>query len=702
MEEKLNEVLKIGFNYLSELLPEFAFRLKNDHWVSSNRLKIDGTTGSDIGKVYAYQDNFYCLVDYRLNTVEIPTYLVGSDFHPEITNRHEAFIYISNHIENSPLPISNHKINKLSIDITKNKNNLQSKYVANLELATAAYFSKNSDFRGLSEKLFRHFGFGSKYKINVADENLLKKIPITLPIFNSEMGLISWLTYKHDAKNRYIFPQGNKPLLMFQRPNCRSNKAYFTPYPDEAIITEGVFDCLSAWITGFTCVTAIGGCSISDHQIGILKVSKIKKITIIFDTDEAGINGAERVSKVLKKHHFQVFILKLPSLEDGSKNDLDLFLRKSGADELKYLLEKRFYSPVADIKLSAINNHYFPSMGFDDYLKFRRYDARTLKTNLPFKGHEIGYKIGTISTIAGKTGHGKTTFLLNQCFEALVSGYRVLFVSFEERSEDLFDKLFIIFLGYIYKGIPVKNVDISKCRLIMEKILNKPDESPESNDCYNINQHFRGVYFVEILNRPDHIHYDAVKNLCKLFHEIFIETKLLGVHFDPERTIENLSENTDIYFEENPSFDLMLIDYSQLMEYHETSTRQIELKKICLQLRNIAIKYSFAILMGAQFSRAVNDYSDIAATAIGECSEIEKTSHLVFSLWNSSQEYLLNKKPRPEGMSAAVSVELSILKNRGGVLKKGYYSHEQDFNILKPAKKDISLPENYENFDNYS
>jgi DNA primase len=70
-----------------------------------------------------------------------------------------------------------------------------------------------------------------------------------------------------------------------------------TATPD-LIICEGEFDAMSMRSKGFTGSIATGSCQVSEKQVNNI-IKKAERITILFDPDEAGLEGANKLTDLL-------------------------------------------------------------------------------------------------------------------------------------------------------------------------------------------------------------------------------------------------------------------------------------------------------------------------------------------------------------------------------------------------------------------
>lgn len=112
---------------------------------------------------------------------------------------------------------------------------------------------------------------------------------------------------------------------------------------------------------------------------------------------------------------------------------------------------------------------------------------------------------------------------------------------------------------------------------------------------------------------------------------------------------------------------LICIDYMQLLndslDKGKRTSRQEELKSICLKMKDCAIDTGLPILISAQFNREVQSVQEMHATKIGEAGDIERISNLLLGLWN------LKFKPSIKGKSSSHftpedALYIEVLKGR--------------------------------------
>jgi DNA primase len=95
---------------------------------------------------------------------------------------------------------------------------------------------------------------------------------------------------------------------------------------DEALLVEGYADVLALHEYGFEEAVASGGTALTPEQARLLS-RYTRRVTILFDGDEAGLRATLRALEMLLTLNFEVRVLRLPQGEDP-----DSFLRRQGRE----------------------------------------------------------------------------------------------------------------------------------------------------------------------------------------------------------------------------------------------------------------------------------------------------------------------------------------------------------------------------------
>ncbi|HEX5229050.1 MAG TPA: DNA primase, partial [Bryobacteraceae bacterium] len=113
---------------------------------------------------------------------------------------------------------------------------------------------------------------------------------------------------------------------------------------DYAVLVEGYMDVIGVYSAGVHNVVASCGTALTNTQVRALKRHS-ENIVVNFDPDTAGANAAERSIELLLDESLRVRVLEL-----GGELDPDEYVKASGADAYRRLLEKapRYFHWLAD------------------------------------------------------------------------------------------------------------------------------------------------------------------------------------------------------------------------------------------------------------------------------------------------------------------------------------------------------------------
>jgi DNA primase len=109
---------------------------------------------------------------------------------------------------------------------------------------------------------------------------------------------------------------------------------------DEALLVEGYADVLALHEYGFEEAVASGGTALTPEQARLLS-RYTRRVTILFDGDEAGLRATLRALEMLLTLNFEVRVLRLPQGEDP-----DSFVRAHGVEAFR--LRLRHAIPFVD------------------------------------------------------------------------------------------------------------------------------------------------------------------------------------------------------------------------------------------------------------------------------------------------------------------------------------------------------------------
>ncbi|MBS1988850.1 hypothetical protein JST56_07755 [Candidatus Dependentiae bacterium] len=309
-----------------------------------------------------------------------------------------------------------------------------------------------------------------------------------------------------------------------------------------------------------------------------------------------------------------------------------------------------------------------------DFLLGKNSEEEIIKElQLVSPGISTGYKIGAIdlsfpggavSIIAAPTGHGKTTALINFTLGAL------------ERNPDQD----AYFFTYEESGASILSLFVNSW--VNKNLSNKSIGALSKNNRKSIENYFR--------SGTDEFFTDTLRSLFKMhkdqFFQDLINTERLKVFYS-DWTANQLIEAIHFIKNNRPRTGLIVIDYMQLLKLSNSKiSRQEELKKICLMLKDCAIKTGLPIVLAAQFNRTVVTESELRSENIGEAGDIERIASLILGMFNLDTDttYFKVLKGRSIGKDHQEFMSFNgnacILKNRPKASKNYSNSERISFN----------------------
>ena len=276
----------------------------------------------------------------------------------------------------------------------------------------------------------------------------------------------------------------------------------------------------------------------------------------------------------------------------------------------------------------------------EDEVKERQANKpESLKTGYTIGGEDLLLPSGAISIFTAPTSHGKTTILINLLLNTVAEhpDKRFYLFSYEEDGDSI---LINTLNTYIDRDLSRNNR-----RSIKSFYSQGTDEYFKNGSDFHSG---RDRFFKELVNSQRlNIHY---------------------TDYSSEALIEAIR-----YLHKNTNIGGVFIDYMQLLskEGGKYNTRQEELKRICLDLKDLSVETGLPIVLGAQFNREVTNHLLIHPTKIGEAGDIERIANLIVGLWNNNFEPLggtgeineINKR----NIYEPNTIYSKILKNRGGI-----------------------------------
>jgi replicative DNA helicase len=307
---------------------------------------------------------------------------------------------------------------------------------------------------------------------------------------------------------------------------------------------------------------------------------------------------------VLKNNKELIINVLKNSLEETDPQIVQL---QSEVDGLRTAIQKREKAEILRSS-SAHANSCFEQLlvapSEQDLVEEVRKISPGVATGYRIGDMELKLEGGEISVVAAPTGHGKTSFLIN-----------VLLGILRQRDTSVY--------LFSYEEARASVVCLALNSYIGEKLSANNRESIKAwfRDCTLTMPDGKRAMFLEKKNR---------------FFQDLIQSRRLNIFYS-SYTAEELALTIRFLATQSPRPTVICIDYMQLLRLGNAgkwSSRQEELKQICLLLKDCAVETGLPILIAAQFNRSVQSECAMVAQAIGEAGDIERIAALILGLWN--------------------------------------------------------------------
>ncbi|MEO7084052.1 MAG: DNA primase [Gemmatimonadaceae bacterium] len=95
---------------------------------------------------------------------------------------------------------------------------------------------------------------------------------------------------------------------------------------ERLVIVEGYFDVIRLMLAGITETVATSGTALTEQQAEMISKHQVKKVFLLYDSDQAGLKATFRAGDVLLSKGLKVSVISLPDGEDP-----DTYVAKTGA-----------------------------------------------------------------------------------------------------------------------------------------------------------------------------------------------------------------------------------------------------------------------------------------------------------------------------------------------------------------------------------
>ena len=361
-----------------------------------------------------------------------------------------------------------------------------------------------------------------------------------------------------------------------------------------AVIVEGEPDCLRLFqscfdssLLDFAVLTSTAGSnSVPKDLKTIPKIfPNLKRVSIIYDNDEPGKEGSQKIAKAFRKLGYSIHIYNFPPD------------KKKGYDITDFLQEGNPFSNIFTLPVEIITTYYDTRPAIESFDK-AYVETETIKTGIKTFDHLTGGLQGLV-ILGGETGTGKTTFMLNIVHQAILQKHPVLYVSYELGYTELRVKLASMCSDYNYNDL---------CR--DRKTFLKARQSLENNSAFD----YLKIIDSTLLSNGNDCIQDGITSLRKQFP--------------------------------NSKIPLLVIDYLQGMPIAKGGEYRLSLASSVQKLRNLVRQQDIVILTASATNTQRSSNSSIHAGIFRETSEIEYSAYIAMVLgYKEEQKENGNVKP---------------------------------------------------------
>lgn len=258
-------------------------------------------------------------------------------------------------------------------------------------------------------------------------------------------------------------------------------------------------------------------------------------------------------------------------------------------------------------------------------------------------GYELGkdkeklsFQTGGFTVIAAPTGHGKTTMLINVMLDIAkrYPGKRHWFFSYEEGRAAIAIKTLNAYCNNEYSTNNKRTIES----------YYKGDSSYFINSKYHDDTTKQTATRLGDFQRKEQLFWQLVENGT---------INIIATDHPADELVQVIREIANA--EGNTGF--VGIDYIQLLSRSDSSryaSRADELKRICLDLKDVAVEKGLAIVAAGQFNRQVLAPWLMEAQGLADASDIEKAANKVIGVWNG------DKQPKTQDKNNAFMSERGI------------------------------------------
>lgn len=420
----------------------------------------------------------------------------------------------------------------------------------------------------------------------------------------------------------------------YRSPKGQANRLYVPPILapgvlDDATplhITEGEFKALKATQEGIACLALPGVWSwktkLHGKSFPIPDLNRVvwrgRKVVIVFDSDLAEkppVAWAEHaLVQELRRREAEVYLLRLPAGPKGEKQGLDDYLVAAGVPAFHRLpmqtvaeadRETPTFLRVGELAdaylLSVLRPHYRITLGYPELDAVLR-----------------GLAPGEVMQILGRSGVGKTGFLLNLIEHMTADGQLpTLLFSLEQQGIEIFERM-----ASLTTGLAGREIE-DRARL----------EDPQLTE-----------RLVEVCERWQHV--VLVERPCTLDHLDELIEAVRAANFWPE------------------PLRLVCVDYMGLIGHRRPATPYEQVSAAAKELKRLAKRHRVGVVSLCQVGREGESGGEPVTLHSGRDSGVlEEAADYLLGIWRPELSEKIAKEQRRELRG---QFKVRVLKQRGG------------------------------------
>lgn len=474
-----------------------------------------------------------------------------------------------------------------------------------------------------------------------------------------------------------VFDNENKSVKGYFKLSSIAQPIFFTSALNKTtentiFITEGELDALSIFQAGGF-AASVGGGGGDSKLLEFLEKERCQgkswKLILALDSDEAGKEHANKLAAKLKSLGFA-----FSTLEMAAKcKDPNEWLQTSPETLKKAILKAKQWAGSDSIREEEKN------LTQDSLVKYSAANAlKQFKKNISsgrYKPTPTGLEAFDdmldgglcpgLYVIAAATGFGKSTFCLQLADELASRGEDVVYFSLEMSQDEL--------IARSLSRLTYLNARNKKCARTTRKILQQPIIS--GNDR-------------QFITEDSQVYADALSAFENMADKLFYRDG------SSDRLTINEVESFVKQLVESGRRPFVFIDYLQFLKTDISNlTDKQQADRVIEALKRLSTRYGITVVAISSINR--QSYSSKAGlSALKESGQIEFTGDAVLMIQpadvaddNAKDKYekVLSQEDR--------DLEVVLLKNRYGALKKAYFKFYAEFNLFAEITK-VQKPEN--------